>query len=126
MATAIVCGIILIACFIGIKSAVGRVAHGCCGSGTDSVKKVKTTDKDASHYPYLCEIEVEGMTCSNCKKHVENAFNEKEGFWAKVNLEKKIATIHMKEDVPEYEIRSIISKAGYMAGKCITIGAKDK
>ena len=29
------------------------------------------------------------MKCKHCKLHVENAFNEKDGNWAEVNLEKK-------------------------------------
>ena len=58
-----------------------RVSNGCCGTG-DDVKKVKAEDTDVSHYPYHFEVEVEGMTCSQCKKRVENAFNEKKGFYA--------------------------------------------
>lgn len=121
MATAIICVILIIVCYIGIRSTVKRVAHGCCGSGGDEVKKVKVKDRDLSHYPYTCRIEVNGMTCSNCKKRVENAFNEREGFFTVVDMTNKLAVIHMKEEIAEEDIRGIIRKAGYQPGKVLHI-----
>lgn len=88
MSTIIICAILVVICFFGIRSSMKRVSNGCCGTG-DDVKKVKAEDTDVSHYPYHFEVEVEGMTCSQCKKRVENAFNEKKGFYAKVNLKQK-------------------------------------
>ena len=85
MSTIIICAILAVVCFFGIRSSMKRVSNGCCGTG-DEVKKVKAEDTDVSHYPYHYEVEVEGMTCNQCKKRVENAFNEKKGFYAKVNL----------------------------------------
>ncbi len=113
MSTAIICGILLVLCFIGVRSSVKRIAHGCCGSGGDTVKKVKVQDRNLSHYPYSYEIGVDGMTCSNCKKRVENAFHEKEGFWANADLQKKSVQIYSKKEVTEDELRAIIRKAGY-------------
>lgn len=91
MSTIIICAILVVICFFGIRSSMKRVSNGCCGTG-DDVKKVKAEDTDVSHYPYHFEVEVEGMTCSQCKKRVENAFNEKKGFYAKVNLKQKKST----------------------------------
>ena len=76
MSTIIICAILVVICFFGIRSSMKRVSNGCCGTG-DDVKKVKAEDTDVSHYPYHFEVEVEGMTCSQCKKRVENAFNRK-------------------------------------------------
>lgn len=117
MGTAIICIILIIICIIGIKSSIKRVAHGCCGSGGDSLKKIKVEDKDLSHYPYKYVIRVEGMTCNNCKKRVENALNELNNVYAMVNLKENTATIYMKEEIPFGEIRKVISKAGYEAGE---------
>ncbi|MDO4302884.1 MAG: cation transporter [Bacillota bacterium] len=119
MATAIICGILLVFCFIGIRSSVKRIAHGCCGSGGDEVKKVKVQDRDLSHYPYSYGMKVEGMTCSNCKKRVENAFNEKEGFWAKVDLKENSVQVYSKQQVPKEELRAIVRKAGYQPGEIL-------
>ena len=113
MATIVICLILVVICIVGIRSMIIRTAHGCCGGGGDNVKKVKVKDKNVSHYPYTCTVGVSGMTCSNCKKRVENAFNEKEGVYAVVDLAKAQAVIHMKEKMPEDEIMSTIWQSGY-------------
>lgn len=120
MSTAVICLLLVVICYAGIRSSVKRIAHGCCGSGGDDVKKIKVKDKELSHYPFTCKIEVDGMTCSNCKKRVENAFNEQEGFFAVADLKEKRAVIHMKNKISEDEIRRIIKKAGYQPGKAVT------
>ena len=82
------------------------------------MKKVKAEDTDVSHYPYHFEVEVEGMTCSQCKKRVENAFNEKKGFYAKVNLKQKKAQVYAKEQISTQEIQAIVRRSGYDPGTC--------
>ena len=42
------------------------------------------------------------------------SFNEKDGNWAEVNLEKKEADVRMKTKLTDREIRDIVSKAGYV------------
>ncbi|MBS1317993.1 MAG: heavy-metal-associated domain-containing protein [Lachnospiraceae bacterium] len=117
MSTIIICAILVVICFFGIRSSMKRVSNGCCGTG-DDVKKVKAEDTDVSHYPYHFEVEVEGMTCNQCKKRVENAFNEKSGFCAKVNLKQKKAEVYAKEQITVQEIRDIVRRSGYDPGTC--------
>jgi len=117
MSTAIICGILILICVIGVRSSVKRVAHGCCGSGGDEVKRVKIQDKDTAHYPWHGRLEVRGMTCGNCKKRVENAFHEREGFYAVADVKKNQVTIHMKRRTDPEELRRIVRKAGYEPGK---------
>ena len=50
MSTIIICAILVVICFFGIRSSMKRVSNGCCGTG-DDVKKVKAEDTDISHYP---------------------------------------------------------------------------
>ena len=116
MATAIIFIILVIICVFGIRSTVKRTRNGCCGGGGDDVKKVKVEDKNISHYPYSYSLEVDGMTCGNCKKRVENALNSQKGVFASVNLEKKLATIRMKDELPEDELKELVRKAGYFPG----------
>lgn len=59
MSTIIICAILVVICFFGIRSSMKRVSNGCCGTG-DDVKKVKAEDTDVSHYPYHFEVEVSG------------------------------------------------------------------
>ena len=116
MGTAIVIGILLVCCFIGLRSTVKRVAHGCCGSGGDAVKKIKPSDTELSHYPYTYQMEVEGMSCGECKKRVENALNVLEGVYAVVDLKKKRVFIHTKQEMDGDVLRKAVYAAGYDAG----------
>lgn len=116
MATAIICGAILLLCIFGVRNYVKNIRHGCCGSGGDEVKKIRSQDTDRKNYPYTYQIRVEGMTCSNCTRRVENAFHEKGGFLAKANLTKKQLTLYAVEETDEAEIRNIIRRTGYEPG----------
>ncbi|WP_313583423.1 heavy-metal-associated domain-containing protein [Lacrimispora sp.] len=117
MSTAIICAILIVLCYFGLRSTINRTKYGCCGSGGSEVKKIKVADKNISHYPYTRTLEVEGMTCGNCKKRVENEFNSREGLYASVDLKKKLAVIHMKDQMPEDELKEMVRKAGYTPGK---------
>lgn len=109
--------IILLLVLIGIyavRSYMKKLASGCCGAGGDPEKKIKVSDKNPDHYSHCVTIGIDGMTRGHCKLRVENALNEQEGVWAKVNLEAKNALVYMKQAIPEDELRRIISKAGYL------------
>lgn len=111
--TIIICAVLLIIAVIAGRSYVKKLKSGCCGAGGDEVEKIHPSDKDISHYPYACKIGIEGMSCKNCATRIENAFNEKDGYYAKVNLKHKYAMVHMKKPVSDNELRQIIQSAGY-------------
>ena len=52
------------------------------------------------------------------QKRVENAFNEKKGFYAKVNLKQKKAQVYAKEQISTQEIQGIVRRSGYDPGTC--------
>lgn len=108
----IIVALIVVAIF-AVKGTIHQFAYGCCGS-KDVEKKIKVQDKNASDYPYYAVVGVDGMKCKHCKLHVENAFNEKDGNWAEVDLEKKKADVHMKTKMTDREIRDTVSRAGYV------------
>lgn len=58
-------------------------------------------------------ILIEGMTCDHCKNRVERVLNDLPGVSAAVNLKKKIATVHMEQELSSEELRIVIEKAGY-------------
>lgn len=116
MGNAIIVAIIIVICFIGVRGAVKRVQHGCCGAGGDTVKKVKAQDQDISHYNYTYLAQVNGMTCSNCKRAVENAFNAN-GCIAEANVSRKNVLIHSKEPMESATIRQTIWHSGYEPGE---------
>lgn len=116
MSTVIICVILIVICYFGLRGTIKRTKYGCCGSGSE-VKKIKAADKNISHYPYTRTLEVEGMTCGNCRQRVENEFNSQEGIYASVDLKKKMAVIHTKEQIPEDELKEMVRKAGYTPGE---------
>ena len=54
----------------------------------------------------------------NHNVEVENAFNEKKGFYAKVNLKQKKAEVYTKDLITVQEIRDMVRRSGYDPGTC--------
>lgn len=112
-ATAILCLALLVICVIAMRSYLKKLKSGCCGAGGDTVKRVRPADRDASHYPYARLVRIEGMHCQNCARRVENAFNGKEGFLARVDLAKKTALVRSKSPVSDQELKQVVRSLGY-------------
>ncbi len=92
-----------------------RRGGGCCGEHEQAEKLTPVKDKNKSHYPFILELKISGMTCSNCAKRVENALNGIEGVWASVDLDSGSAHVRMKQDTAPGIICSAVAKAGYFA-----------
>lgn len=122
--TIIICAVLLIIAIIAVRSYIKKLRSGCCGAGGDEVKKIRPSDKDVSHYPYACKIGIEGMSCRNCAIRIENAFNEKDDYYAQVNLKHKYAMVHMKQQIPNNELRQIVQRAGYDVVSLDTVDIK--
>lgn len=59
-------------------------------------------------------INVEGMGCQNCVKHVKEALEELDGVTAaEVSLEKNSAVVTLSKDVADTAIIAAIEDAGY-------------
>ena len=91
-----------------------RCGGGCCGEHEAAAKKVRVADRDRSHYPYRLVLGVDGMTCQNCQRHVENALNTLPDTLAEVNLSAQNVTVWTKADADEEVIRKAIRDAGYL------------
>jgi copper ion binding protein len=60
------------------------------------------------------QINIEGMSCGHCVKHVESALMELRGVEkVDVNLADKYAVVVMKEDVSDSALKEAIEEAGY-------------
>ena len=103
--TIIICFILVIIIYIGIRSTKKRATSGCCGS--------RVKDKNKEHYPYKAILKVYDIHCQNCVRTIENAFNSQEGFYAKVNTEDNTVTILSKQEHTTDELIDIVTKAGY-------------
>ena len=113
--TVIICIVLALFCVFAVRSYIKKLKHGCCGAGSDEVKRVRPPDKDKSHYPYVCRIGIDSMSCKNCAMRIENTFHEREGYYAKVDLKKQSAIVWMKRPVPENELKELVRQAGYRA-----------
>ena len=115
MANVIIVLILVAAVGYGIYSFIHHLRHGggCCGEHDAPAKKVRAADTNKSHYPHRLVMGVDGMTCQNCQRHVENALNVMPGTWATVDLAAQNVTILTKDEADEDAIRQAIRDAGY-------------
>ena len=100
----------------GIYSYVHHLTRGggCCGERDAAAKKVKVEDHNKAHYPHTLVMGVDGMTCQNCQRRVENALNTLPDTLAEVNLSARNVTVWTKADADEEVIRKAIRDAGYL------------
>lgn len=108
---------VILAAIVGLAvyGTVKRARHGssCCGEREAAPKKVKVSDRKASDYPYVYELRVDGMHCSNCARRVENAFNSTEGLWATADVGEKTVKLRSKMALNESVCWKTVSDAGY-------------
>lgn len=60
------------------------------------------------------QINIEGMNCGHCVKHVEEALKEISGVAnVEVSLEGKYATVKLSGDVEDSKLKEAVEEAGY-------------
>lgn len=89
----------------------------CCPEHEEATKSVKVKDRDKSHYPYEAKLAIDGMSCNNCVRNVENALNALDGTWATVSLEDNMATVLLKNPPDIEKLSKAVADAGYMVLK---------
>lgn len=89
----------------------------CCPEHEEATKSVKVRDRDKSHYPYEVKLAIDGMSCNNCVRNVENALNALDGTWATVSLEDNMATVLLKNPPDIEKLSKAVADAGYMVLK---------
>ena len=90
-----------------------RYGASCCGEKTPVTERVRATDEDVRNYPFHYRLNVEGMTCTNCARMVENAFHQTGEAYARVNLKDKQVSLWFKRRISRKEVAEIIDEAGY-------------
>ena len=58
-------------------------------------------------------LTIDGMTCSNCSRRVENALNSLDGVWAKVDLGERKADVRLKQAPDNDALRHAVQDVGY-------------
>ena len=97
----------------------------CCPEHEEATKSVKVKDRDKSHYPYEAKLAIDGMSCNNCVRNVENALNALDGTWATVSLEDNMATVLLKNPPDIEKLSKAVADAGYMVLKRKSSNARD-
>lgn len=116
MATVLIVFVLILLCGCGVYSYLHKLRHGggCCGEHDPAPKKVRVADRNKSHYPHTAVLRVDGMTCSNCARRVENALNTMPGTWATVDLGAQQVTVLLKEAPDLDALRQAVRQAGYL------------
>ena len=116
MANVIIVLILVVAVVYGIYNYVHHLNHGggCCGEHDAPARKVKAADTNNRHYLHRLVMGVDGMTCQNCQRHVENALNILPDTLAEADLSAQKVTVWTKADADEDAIRQAIRDAGYL------------
>ena len=89
----------------------------CCPEHEEATKSIKVKDRDKSHYPYEAKLAIDGMSCNNCVRNVENALNALDETWATVSLEDNMATVLLKNPPDIEKLSKAVADAGYMVLK---------
>lgn len=112
MATAIVGILVLVALFFAVKGVLKhfRGESSCCGGGSITAPPPK---KLSGTIIGKKVVDIEGMTCGNCKIRVEQALNTIDGAAAEVNLHRGHAVLKMTREVSDDEIRQALAGSGY-------------
>jgi len=63
--------------------------------------------------PITISLQIDGMMCAHCQKHVTDALNSLEGVHAEVSLENKSAVLTAENDIPDDILKKAVSEAGY-------------
>lgn len=93
---------------------IGCSAGGCCTSKSHKQDTSYTvTPEIEAAFPYVYNIRVDGMTCGNCAKHVEQAFFAA-GYLCKVDLKAAMAEVKSRQPVEDDKLGQIVTEAGYV------------
>lgn len=102
---------------------IKRVRAGGCSCGCDEggegrgrVEKAPVADRDETHYPYVLDLVVGGMSCAGCVANVENALNAQPGTWATAQLSGDVR-VRGKEPLDADACEAAIKAAGYYVKK---------
>ncbi|MFQ9515554.1 MAG: heavy-metal-associated domain-containing protein [Eubacterium sp.] len=111
MGTYIVIGILVICVIFAIVNSRKHFKGegGCCGGGSE----IKVKKQHIKEVLETKEILIEGMTCDNCRKRIENRLNSLNQVNAKVKLKEKKAIVKLGEAKSDELLKSTVESMGY-------------
>lgn len=120
--TILIIAVLAVVAFITIRNYCKQLKEGCCGAGGDDGPGAKVEPKDTNkdNYPYIADVQIEGMHCENCVRKVENAVNRVDGAWADVDLASNSAKVLLKDPKLERQIKMNIANNDFLV-KAFTV-----
>lgn len=117
MGNVLAAGILAVIVVIAAYSTYKKMTRGggCCPEREADEKRVKVQDKNRSHYSHSVTLRVDGMTCSNCARRVENALNSMDGVWAdQVSFAEGRVHVLSKEHPDIAAVKQQLAEKGYI------------
>lgn len=112
--TAALCAALVVVAVLGVRSYVKKLKGGCCGGGVEpQIKKVRVRDKNRAHYPYVVCMNVDGMSCTNCARRLENALMALDGVWAEADFHSGKVDVRMKKRIADEQLQKRVADTGY-------------
>lgn len=112
MGTVIIIVVLAIVVVLAVRSSRKHLKGegGCCGGESDEI----IVEKKELHKIIGSKlVHIEGMSCDNCRKHVERQFNKIDGVAAAVDWKKGTAVLSMEREVNDQEIRQALAWSDY-------------
>lgn len=75
--------------------------------------KVQHNEEKKVEEKKMKKMNIEGMMCINCQRHVDKALNAIEGVQARVDLENQCAYIELSKEVSDDVLKQVVEEAGY-------------
>ena len=118
LANAIIIAAVIAIVILGIRRIVGTATgtRDCCSGdrrGGRAFRATRVRDRDESHYPYVTDLRISGMSCESCATRVARALDSVAGTWATVDLSSRTAHVRSKTPIDLDADRSVVSEAGY-------------
>lgn len=106
--------ILIVLALILIPAIRGAVTHmkgegSCCGGPKEKAKRKHLPGKPKQVY----HLQIEGMSCANCKNRIENRLNEIPDVTASVKLSSGTARVSVYGETQESILRETVEKLGY-------------
>lgn len=120
IANIVIVAVVVALAIVGVVRVVGSATgrRDCCSGARRDVAgggRVAVVDHDASHYPYVYELHVSGMSCGHCAATVEDALNALGGTWATVDPRAGRARVLSKAELDPAALLASVREAGYEA-----------
>lgn len=120
IANIVIVAVVVALAIVGVVRAVGSATgrRDCCSGARRDVAgggRVAVVDHDESHYLYVYELRVSGMSCGHCAATVEDALNALGGTWATVDLRAGRARVLSKAELDSAALLASVREAGYEA-----------